>query len=150
MNSYNKSLAATVYIVNDNKVLLHKHIKYNTWFPIGGHVEPDELPHEAAMREIAEEAGIEVKLISTEVAPEIELNRVERVPSPFCILHEGIGREEEFLDFIYIGTTTETKLHPMNGESKEYRWFSREELEREDIKVHIKNMALAVHKKIKH
>ena len=121
MNTYNKSLAAAVYIVNGNKVLLHKHIKYNTWFPIGGHVEPDELPHQAAMREIAEEAGIEVKLISTELAPEIELNRVERVPSPFCILHEGIGREEEFLDFIYIGTTTETKLHPMSGESREYR-----------------------------
>ena len=46
--NYNKSISATVYVVNDGKVLLHLHKKYKTWFPLGGHVEADEFPHEAA------------------------------------------------------------------------------------------------------
>ena len=47
---YNKSITATVYVINDGKVLLHQHKKYKTWFPLGGHIEEDEFPHEAAIR----------------------------------------------------------------------------------------------------
>ena len=49
---YNKSITATVYVINDGKVLLHQHKKYNTWFPLGGHIEENEFPHEAAIREV--------------------------------------------------------------------------------------------------
>ena len=99
---YNKSITATVYVINDGKVLLHQHKKYNTWFPLGGHIEENEFPHEAAIREVKEESGFDVKLMDTELAPHIELARVRRIPSPFCLLHEGIGGEENFFDFIYI------------------------------------------------
>lgn len=141
---YNKSITATVYVVNDEKVLLHKHIKYKTWFPLGGHIEEDEFPHEAAIREVKEESGFDVKLIDTETAPNIELARVKRIPAPFCLLHEGIGGEENFFDFIYIAKTNETIPHPENNESKEFRWFSIDELRESDIKIHVKNTAIAV------
>lgn len=55
---FNRSLTATVYIINESKVLLHNHKKYNTLFPVGGHIEADELPHEAALREAYEESGL--------------------------------------------------------------------------------------------
>ena len=141
---YNKSITATVYVVNDEKVLLHKHKKYKTWFPLGGHIEEDEFPHEAAIREVKEESGFDVKLIDTETAPNIELARVKRIPAPFCLLHEGIGSEENFFDFIYIAKTNETIPHPENNESKEFRWFSIDELRESDIKIHVKNTAIAV------
>ena len=89
--NYKKSITATVYVINDGKVLLHLHKKYKTWFPLGGHIEADEFPHEAAIREVKEESGFDVTLLETEFAPEIELARVERIPAPFCLLHEGIG-----------------------------------------------------------
>ena len=63
---YNKSITATVYIVNDNRILLHKHKKYNTWFPVGGHLRSNELPHEAAIREVKEETGLDITLLETE------------------------------------------------------------------------------------
>ena len=140
---YNKSMTATVYVINDNKVLLHQHKKYKTWFPLGGHIEADEFPHEAAIREAKEESGFDITLVETELAPEIELARVVRIPAPFCILHEGIGGVENFFDFIYIAETIETDPHPESDESKEFKWFSYEELLSYDIKTHVKNTALA-------
>lgn len=141
---YKRTMTATVYVVNDGRVLLHKHKKYKTWFALGGHVEAGELPSEAAVREAREEAGIDIRLVSTECAPHIELARVERLAAPFCLLREGIGSEEEFLDFIYVGETDELSTHPDSGESAELRWFTREELEQAEIKTHVKNTALAV------
>ena len=140
---YKKSITATVYVINNGKVLLHQHKKYKTWFPLGGHIEEDEFPHEAALREVKEESGFDVTLIETELAPEIELARVKRIPSPFCLLHEGIGGVENFFDFIYIAETIETDPHPESDESKEFKWFSYEELLSYDIKTHVKNTALA-------
>ena len=142
--NYHKSITATVYVINDGKVLLHMHKKYKTWFPLGGHIEADEFPHEAAIREVKEESGFDVTLLETELAPEIELARVERIPAPFCLLHEGIGSAETFFDFIYIAETTEQEPCPKCGESTEFKWFSEEELLSHDIKPHIRNTALAI------
>lgn len=141
--TYNKSITATVYIVNNEKVLLHKHKKYNTWFPVGGHLEPDELPHQAAIREAKEETGLDITLVKTENVSYFNIGRVDRLPTPFCLYHEG-DVEEQFLDFIYIGKTTQTEFSPMISESKELRWFSINELESENIKVHVKNTAITV------
>ena len=140
---YNKSITATVYLVCGDRVLLHKHKKYNTWFPVGGHLEPDELPHEAAVREAKEETGLDITLVPTERVPDFDIGRVERLPAPFCLYHEG-DREEQFLDFIYIGQTSERTLSPMEAESRELRWFSEDDLLREDVKLHIRNTALTV------
>lgn len=42
--SNRKSMTATVYVTNNDKVLLHTHRKYNSLFPVGGHLEEGELP----------------------------------------------------------------------------------------------------------
>lgn len=144
MHAYNKSLTATVYIVHGGKVLLHMHKKYNTWFPVGGHLEPDELPHVAAVREAWEESGLEITLIDASMAHPA-LGRVEQIPSPFLICHEGIGHAEEFLDFIYAAVTEHPLPHSGDGESHTFKWFSPEELQdpTTDLKLHVRNTALA-------
>lgn len=140
---YSNSLTATVYIVNNGKILLHQHKKYKTWFPTGGHLESSELPHEAAVREAKEETGFDVNLVTTEFAPAIDLGRVKRVPAPFCVLFEG-DVDEQFLDFIYVATTTEINPYPQNGESTIFKWFSIDELQSPEIKTHVKNTATAI------
>jgi 8-oxo-dGTP pyrophosphatase MutT (NUDIX family) len=139
---YNKSLTATVYVVNRGRVLLHMHKKYKTWFAVGGHFEPNELPHECAIREVKEETGLDVSLVKISSHP-YDVGLVDKVPQPFCIYHEG-DITEQFLDFIYIATAESDKLNPEADESDTPKWFTREELEANDVKIHIKNTALAV------
>lgn len=141
---FDRSMTATVYIVKDGRVLLHRHKKYNTWFAIGGHLEKDEFPHQAAYREIKEETGLEAELITTENTQDFDLGRVERIPLPFITCREGIGSDEEFYDFIFIAKPLSEKLCPRKNESRSFRWFTRDELLAEEIKPHIKNTALCV------
>src|SRR5262249_52059212 len=51
-----------VFIVHDNKVLLRFHDKYDIWLSVGGHIEQDEDPNEAAVREVKEEVGLDIEL----------------------------------------------------------------------------------------
>ncbi len=141
--SYNKSLTATVYIIHNNRVLLHMHKKYNTWFPVGGHLEENELPHQAALREAKEESGLDIRLICRN-EDNFSIGLVERIPSPLAIYHEGIGSDEEFLDFIYVAESDSDKAVSTEGESSTFRWFSSDELlnENESIKIHIRNTAI--------
>jgi ADP-ribose pyrophosphatase YjhB (NUDIX family) len=44
------------------RLLLVRLIDSGLWATIGGAIEPDESPQEAALREAAEEAGVELKL----------------------------------------------------------------------------------------
>ncbi len=43
--------AATVFVLWRGRLLLHRHRKLDMWLPPGGHVERDELPDDAAVRE---------------------------------------------------------------------------------------------------
>ena len=60
-----RHFTATVLIVHDNKVLLHRHKTRGALLPVGGHVDRDELPQDAAVREAREEAGLEIVLHNT-------------------------------------------------------------------------------------
>jgi len=48
-------------LIHEDKVLLVKHKKLGFWLNPGGHIEPHELPHEAAEREFFEETGVTVE-----------------------------------------------------------------------------------------
>jgi 8-oxo-dGTP pyrophosphatase MutT (NUDIX family) len=50
---------ASLYIVDDGgRLLLHHHRRLDRWLQMGGHVEGDETPELAALREGAEESGL--------------------------------------------------------------------------------------------
>ena len=51
-----KQFTATGYVVNPQKtkLLVIFHNKLQKWLPAGGHVEQNELPHEAVAREVFE------------------------------------------------------------------------------------------------
>jgi 8-oxo-dGTP pyrophosphatase MutT (NUDIX family) len=50
---------ASCYIVDDSgRLLLHHHRRLQRWLQMGGHVEGDETPDSAALREGAEESGL--------------------------------------------------------------------------------------------
>jgi 8-oxo-dGTP pyrophosphatase MutT (NUDIX family) len=56
-------LPAVTAIVHDDqgRILLTKNVSFNQWFPPGGHIEPDESPKDAVIREMREETGLLVE-----------------------------------------------------------------------------------------
>lgn len=50
---------ASCYILDDGgRLLLHHHRRLDRWLQMGGHVEGEETPHLAALREGGEESGL--------------------------------------------------------------------------------------------
>jgi 8-oxo-dGTP pyrophosphatase MutT (NUDIX family) len=118
---------ATIYIVNGDAVLLRKHDKYKAWLAVGGHIELDEDPQVAAVREAKEEVGLDVTLLGTESS--LEEGYVELLPPRFMNRHR-INDTHEHIDFIFFGTTETQDVHPGEGESTEgIRWFKKDELD---------------------
>jgi 8-oxo-dGTP pyrophosphatase MutT (NUDIX family) len=58
-----RDFTATTFVVHCGRVLLHRHAKLGKILPPGGHIEANELPEEAALREVYEETGLEVELL---------------------------------------------------------------------------------------
>ena len=52
-----------IFVVHGGKILLIHHRKLDKWLPLGGHIELDEDPEQAALREAREESGLEVELL---------------------------------------------------------------------------------------
>lgn len=68
---------------------LHMNKKHKTLFPLGGHMSPNEVPYETAIREVFEESGLEVKLYNHDKS--LELGRVQQLNRPMHILLGNIG-----------------------------------------------------------
>jgi ADP-ribose pyrophosphatase YjhB (NUDIX family) len=55
--SMDRYFTVSVFIVHKDKVLLHLHKKAKKILPLGGHIEINELPEEACIREAIELLG---------------------------------------------------------------------------------------------
>lgn len=127
---------ASAYIVYKNKVLLRKHDKYGVWLDVGGHIEPDEDPNQAVLREIKEEVGLDVTLAGK--APELSdvSGETELIPPRFLNRHR-INPTHEHIDLVYLATSTTDVVTPTNGheKSEEIKWFTKEELLNPNLKI---------------
>lgn len=121
-----RHFTATTVIVHKNKVLLHLHKKLGIWLPVGGHIDRDELPQEAALREIKEEAGLEVKLYNSDKP--IEMGDVKQLFCPMHILLENINQFHQHIDFIYFATANTFKVSPQDSETNNLKWFTLAEI----------------------
>jgi 8-oxo-dGTP pyrophosphatase MutT (NUDIX family) len=112
-----RDFTVAVYVVHDGRVLLHWHEKLGRWLPPGGHIEQNELPDEAAVREVMEETGVAATLIDGEsyVALPDEPRRLCR---PAGIQLESIGPGHEHIDLIYFAAGQPADSPPKVG------WYS--------------------------
>jgi 8-oxo-dGTP pyrophosphatase MutT (NUDIX family) len=95
---HGRHFTVAVFVVRQGRVLLHWHRKLGMWLPPGGHIERDELPDEAALREVLEETGIEVELVGErreDVTDPMQLHR------PAGVQLEDIGPGHQHIDLIY-------------------------------------------------
>lgn len=121
-----RHFTATAYIVNDNKVLLVDHKKLGKWLPVGGHVEENETPDQTVLREVKEETGLDIEIVS-EKYPDFNSSKVELLNRPFNISLQFIDEKHHHIDLQYIGRTIGRIA--LDG-TEECRWFTTEELEK--------------------
>lgn len=125
-----KHFCASVFIINpeDKKILLIKHKKNRKWTQPGGHIEYDETPEEAALREVYEETGLKVKLLGDRFPREEDYIR------PLGIQKNRHSNGETHVDIIYAAVPNHSTDEVLNEEeSDDIGWFSREELDSIDV-----------------
>lgn len=118
------------FVVHKGKVLLRKHDKYNIWLSVGGHIELDEDPIQAAIREVKEEVGLDIQIVTktggyipqpTEDYKEIQL--------PVSISRHRINPTHEHVCLVYFATSETDKVIP-EKETDEWKWCTLEEIDK--------------------
>ena len=129
-----RHFTATVYVVNDGALALHHHDRLGMWLAPGGHVDRDELPREAARREVREETGLDVDLLEPETSVAAEAGR-ELPPAEHVMLfdinvHPDGEVGHQHIDFVYFAAAADREVSPADGEAnaEEWEWFTADEL----------------------
>jgi 8-oxo-dGTP pyrophosphatase MutT (NUDIX family) len=130
---------AEVFVVYNNKVLLRKHDKLNIWLSVGGHVELDEDPSQAAVREVKEEVGLDVELINTS---EYAIKGDGMITPPTWMNRHSITKTHEHVAMVYVATSKTDQLSLSKIEVTEAcKWCSKEDLKQMDLKPNIRKCA---------
>ncbi len=113
----NRHFTVAVFVVYQNKTLLHWHKKLAQWFPVGGHVDPGESLCEAAIRETKEESGLEVELYQARPFPFEVFGHIKTLVAPIHIQHEYMNDDHIHMDAMFYARAKTDELHPMEGEA---------------------------------
>jgi len=127
-----RHFTVTGFLSHDGRTALHWH-RLNAWLPPGGHIEADEDPIEAVLREILEETGIKAELLNAE--PRFAHAAPAQLPPPVNIgvydLPDGDGglREaHQHIDLIYFARPVPGARTDLPSDGHEWRWVSETEL----------------------
>lgn len=131
-----RHFTVTTTIVHEDKALLHFHKSLKKWLPLGGHIDRDELPEDAAVREAKEEAGIDVVIHSPYKVKKYA--GAKDIKGPGRIMLHDINKHHQHIDFSFYATANTFKLKPAVKETKKLRWFTAKEIKKikapEDVK----------------
>lgn len=97
-----RHFTATGFVVDGTRTLLHWHKRLQQWMPPGGHIEADEDPVQAVLREIEEETGLVAEVIP--VRERAAFKYPKQLPAPYTILVEDIPGPDDphkHIDMIY-------------------------------------------------
>lgn len=125
-----KHFCASAFVIDpqNKKILLVKHHLFDKWVQPGGHIESDETPEDAAIREVYEETGIKISLLGESFPREDDFIR------PLGIQKNKTLKGNVHIDVIYAGIPNNDKNSlRLSDESTGIGWFSRDELEKIEV-----------------
>ena len=99
-----RHFTATGFVVHDGHIALHWHPKVRKWLPPGGHIEANEDPVQAVLREIMEETGVIAEVVF--IDDFTDLGCSEQIQPPLTIMVEDIDDPitgfHQHIDMIYV------------------------------------------------
>jgi 8-oxo-dGTP pyrophosphatase MutT (NUDIX family) len=126
-----RHFTVAVFVVHAGRVLLHYHRKLGKWLPPGGHIEDDELPDNAARREVLEETGVRVRLVGTRGLP---IDYLQQLVVPAGIQVEDIYAGHQHIDLVYFAVPdppddiAAAEVDPRLAESDQVGWYALDDL----------------------
>ena len=121
---------ATGIVFNSKKqILMIHHYKLQVWLPPGGHIEENEIPDDAVLREIYEETGIKAKILPNKHDFESDKD-CKGLKRPFTVLLENIEGDwsHNHIDMVYICTASNEDFTMQKSEASDIGWFSIEQI----------------------
>ena len=121
-----RHFTATGFVVHNGYVALHWHPKVQAWLPPGGHIDENEDPVQAVVRETREETGLRVEVVQS--GPHFSLVYPSLVPPPFTIMvediHDPADGYHQHIDMIYFCRLAGSP----NSLNEGWVWVSRADL----------------------
>jgi ADP-ribose pyrophosphatase YjhB (NUDIX family) len=105
------------------RILLVRVIDMDQWAVIGGAIEPDESPQEAAVREAQEEAGVDIRL-----GPVLGV-----LGGPEYRITYPNGDRTSYVPIVFHATVDGGALRPDGDETSEVRWWHIDQLPLEEM-----------------
>lgn len=128
MTTPTREFTVAVFVVHQGRVLLHRHGKLEMWLPPGGHIEPNELPDEAAVREVEEETGVRVELLGERA---LDIEYPYQLVRPLGVQLEDIAPGHQHIDLVYFARPLPggEDVAPECARRDQAGWYALEELE---------------------
>ncbi|HZP57077.1 MAG TPA: NUDIX domain-containing protein [Dehalococcoidia bacterium] len=131
-----RHFTVTGFVVDGDRTLLHWHRRTQMWLPPGGHVEPDEDPVQAVLREVREETGLDAEVVPGRAV--MPFRAPAQLPPPYTILVEDIPEHpatgaraseaaHQHIDLIYF-LRAAPGATPATGEGEPFIWVSERDL----------------------
>ncbi len=113
--------SAIVLDESNQEILMLKHKALNMWLAPGGHVDPDETPEEATIRELAEETSIRDESVQCQLI-DIDVHPIPARPEK--------NEENHFhFDFRYLFTLKKKPdVRLEKNESLDYAWLKLDDV----------------------
>ena len=129
---------ATVYVVCDGAVALHDHPGLGIEIPPGGHLARDEVPHEAGLREVREETGLEPTLVDD--TESVAAPNGETLPTPRHTMLYDVNVHDDtvghqHVDHVFFAAADSRDIDPADGEEPPaaWTWYTAPELRASDL-----------------
>ena len=122
----------SIFIVHNDKVLLVHHPRYDKWIPAGGHVELDEDTDTALFREIQEETGLDVEILSSK--PNVDTTDTKFLLTPnYMDVHEA-HPPHKHIALVYFARAKNDN-YKLSDEHSEIHWLGEEDIDNPKYKL---------------
>lgn len=118
----------SIFISQNAKVLFIFHKQLQRWLPIGGHIELEENPEQAAIREAKEESGLDVELVGERSPIQKEPGFLPLLAPDYMDIHL-IKEPHWHIGLIYFAKVKSGKVTLSVEEHQDIQWLDEKDLD---------------------
>jgi len=135
-------IVVSAVVISKGKVLLIEHSKLKKWLFPGGHIEPNEIPDDAVIREVKEETNLDISFSDYSTLSGTS-DEIEKVACPLYTTFHSVGDHDHF-SLCYRVMPQNPEQMRNNKESTNIGWFDARQVgELKNIPDSTKRVALA-------